>query len=71
MAESNSTNVKRLLGIEVDLHQLHCVAKLAASSEQIPDPEHGSIVLIEQRLDGLCDRLSELGDLMKTPGGAS
>ncbi len=70
MTENNSTNVKSLLSIEVDLHQLHCVAKLAAASEVIPDPEHGSIVLIEQRLGGLCDRLSELGDLMKT-GGAS
>ncbi len=71
MTENNSTNVKSLLSIEVDLHQLHCVAKLAAASEVIPDPEHGSIVLISQRLDKLCGRLSELQTSMQTPEGAS
>ncbi len=71
MAESNSTTVKSLLDIEVDLYQLHCVAKLAAASQEIPDPEHGSIDLISRRLDKLCGRLSELQTSMQTPEGAS
>ena len=60
-------STETLQDIEFDFGRLQCVMKLVVASEQIPDPEHGALILAERQLDELINRLSTF----RGTGGAS